>query len=255
MIRLPRVPILGVGVNTLDLDVTLEFVEERVVSQEKSYICLAPAHAIMACVNDPCLLPVYNEADLVTPDGMAVVWLLHLKGYRQTRRVYGPDLLHAACKYGLSRKWRHYFYGGAPGVADQLAATLQEKYPGLLVAGTCSPPFGRPDLTKDEALVQTINDSHPDLVWVGMSSPWQETWMHEHRDQVESPLMVGVGAAFDFISGNKPQAPIWARRSGLEWLYRLVHEPRRLWPRYREYPRFIALVLREIITKQDQSEK
>ncbi len=245
--KTPRVPILGVRVNALDLPGTLGFFEERVNTRAKSYICLAPAHSIMACVNDPNLLPVFNQADLVTADGMAVVWLLRLKGYPQARRVYGPDLLREACDFGLARHWKHYFYGGAPGVADQLASRLSKSYPGLRVAGTCSPPFGRPDATQDFALVDAINRSGADILWVGMSSPWQETWMREHLGRVEIPIMVGVGAAFDFVSGIKPQAPLWAQRSGLEWLYRLIQEPRRLWPRYRQYPRFVTLALCELL--------
>jgi N-acetylglucosaminyldiphosphoundecaprenol N-acetyl-beta-D-mannosaminyltransferase len=136
------------------------------------------------------------------------------------------------CRATSSRRLRHYFYGGAPGVADALAAQMVERFSGLVVAGTCSPPF-RP-LTSDEdaAIVAQINTSRADIVWVGLSTPKQERWMHAHRALLDVPVMVGVGAAFDIHSGRLKQAPVWMREHGLEWLYRLVQEPRRLWRRY-----------------------
>jgi len=241
------IPILGVRVSTVNMDLALSQFETFLDNRGNAYICVAPAHSIMECVNDPDLYPVFNGADMVTPDGMAVVWLLQLRGHRQVRRVYGPDLLQATCAYGLERGWRHYFYGGAPGVAERLAEKLQEQFPGLQIAGTCSPPFGRPSAEEERALLDQVNSSEADIVWVGMSSPKQEVWMNAHLGQVHAPVMVGVGAAFDFLSGCKKQAPRWMQRSGLEWLFRLLSEPRRLWPRYRHYPRFVWLALREHI--------
>jgi N-acetylglucosaminyldiphosphoundecaprenol N-acetyl-beta-D-mannosaminyltransferase len=201
----------------------------------------------MDCINDPTLYPIFNNAGMVTPDGMAVVWLLRLKGHKQVRRVYGPDLLLAVCEDGAAKGYRHYFYGGAPGVAETLVEKLSARIPNLQVVGTCAPPFGSISLKEDEEIIQQINRTNADILWVGLGSPKQEIWMQEHLGKINATVMVGVGAAFDFLSGNKAQAPLWLQRSGLEWLFRLLSEPKRLWPRYRHYPKFAFLALMEIL--------
>jgi N-acetylglucosaminyldiphosphoundecaprenol N-acetyl-beta-D-mannosaminyltransferase len=248
--NIPRIPILGVNVSALNMELALSQLSAWVKERSQAYVCVTPAHAIMECVNDPNLLPVYNEANLVTPDGMSVVWLLRLKGCRNVQRVYGPDLFLAACAEGVGLGWKHYFYGGVPGVAQQLAGKLKERMPGLHVVGTCSPPFGQPDAEQEKALLDIVNTCRADILWVGMSSPWQETWMHAHLSKVKVPVMIGVGAAFDFLAGNKKQAPRWMQRSGLEWLFRLAGEPKRLWPRYRQYPRFVFLAIQELLKQK-----
>jgi N-acetylglucosaminyldiphosphoundecaprenol N-acetyl-beta-D-mannosaminyltransferase len=177
---------------------------------------------------------------MVTPDGMPIVWLCRLAGRPHVARVYGPDLLVATCAHSIDRGYRHFFYGGAPGVADVLAAKMREHFPGLAIAGTHSPPF-RP-LTEAEAIdtAARINDTSPDFVWVGLSTPTQERWMADFRGRLRASVLIGIGAAFDFHSGAKQQAPVWVQRSGFEWLFRLGTEPRRLWPRYRRViPQFL----------------
>ena len=248
----PRIPILGVQVSAINIGQALSQLQTWIEEKNPNYVCVTPAHSLMECVDNPALYPVFNDAGMVTPDGMAVVWLLKARGQKRVSRVYGPDLLLAACQYGLSHGWRHYFYGGASGVADDLAQTLQTRLPGLQVAGTCSPPFGRPDLTQQQTLNEQINLCHADIVWVGMSSPWQEIWMHEQRTSLEPSVLIGIGAGFDFLTGRKPQAPRWIQRSGLEWLFRLVCEPKRLWPRYKHYPRFVWLALRDLISTSNR---
>jgi N-acetylglucosaminyldiphosphoundecaprenol N-acetyl-beta-D-mannosaminyltransferase len=171
------------------------------------------------------------------------VWLLRLQGFHDVERVYGPDLMLEACRFGLPRGWNHFFYGGAPGVADRLAASLSDRYPDLQVAGTFTPPFRSLTGAEDREIIERINASGAELVWIGLSSPKQEVWMSEHKGKINAPLMIGVGAAFDFLSRRKRQAPQWMQRAGLEWLFRFASEPRRLWPRYRQYPRFMLLVL------------
>jgi N-acetylglucosaminyldiphosphoundecaprenol N-acetyl-beta-D-mannosaminyltransferase len=161
--------------------------------------------------------------------------------------VYGPDLLLEACRFGLSLGWRHFFYGGEAGVAAALAAKLAGQYPGLRIAGIYSPPFRPLTEVEDQEVLRLINDSGADIVWVGLGSPKQEYWMAEHLGKLHAPVMIGVGAAFDFLSGQKPQAPRWIQRSGLEWLFRLATEPRRLWPRYRQYPKFVLLALGQLL--------
>jgi N-acetylglucosaminyldiphosphoundecaprenol N-acetyl-beta-D-mannosaminyltransferase len=243
----PRLPLLGVHVSAVNLPLALAQLDKWIKNRQREYVCVAPAHSLMECVDQPALLPVFNGAGMVTPDGMAVVWLLKLRGHKQVARVYGPDLLFAACEFGLPLGWRHYFYGGAPGIATQLAETLQKRIPNLKIAGTCSPPFGRPAPEKQNIINQQINANQADIVWVGMSSPWQETWMSEQRANLNAPVLIGVGAAFDFLTGRKPQAPRWMQKTGLEWLFRFASEPKRLWPRYKHYPRFVWLALRELL--------
>ncbi len=243
----PRVSILGVKISAINMDLALLQIQECIMNQSQEYICVTPAHSIMECVNDPSLLEIFNEAGIVTPDGMSIVWLLQLKGFKETRRVYGPDLLIAACNHGLDKKWKHFFYGGKPGIAQKLANKLQNQIRNLEVAGTYTPPFGRATNVEEKELLKTLNESGADILWVGMSSPWQEAWMYENRARINIPVMVGVGAAFDFLSGAKPQAPKWIQRTGLEWLYRLSKEPKRLWPRYKQYPRFLILVIKELM--------
>ncbi|MEA4906569.1 MAG: WecB/TagA/CpsF family glycosyltransferase [Anaerolineaceae bacterium] len=239
----PRGNILGVGVSAIHMEQAVERIEAWIRAGRPEYVCVTPAHAVMACQDDEELRAIYNHSGLTTPDGMAIVWLLRWAGFSTVERVYGPDLLQAMCARSVGRGYRHYFYGGAPGVAAQLAQRLQRDYPGLIVAGVESPPYRRLTEEEDQAVVQRIREAQADVVWVGIGSPRQERWMHAHYRQLGKPVLVGVGAAFDFLSGRKPQAPRWVQRAGLEWLYRLVSEPRRLWKRYLlGYPRFVGLV-------------
>lgn len=196
---------------------------------------------------DPELRRIFNRSGLTTPDGMAIVWLLRLQGFSQVERVYGPDLMQAVCKRSAETGWRHYFYGGTPGVAEQLAEKLKTQSPGLQIAGMYSPPFRELTPEEDREMIARINEARPDIVWVGIGSPKQELWMSRHLGQVDAPVLIGVGAAFDFLSGRKRQAPRWIQRSGFEWLFRLGSEPKRLWRRYADYPLFVLLVLLQLL--------
>jgi len=248
MKEFPSVDILGVKVNAISMKQSLQAIEGWINSRQAHYVCLAPAHSIMECYDHPELRTIYNRSGLTTPDGMPIVWLCRWSGHPEVERVYGPDLLKAACKYGDKLGWRHYFYGGTSEVIFKLISRLQENVPGLQVAGTASPPFRNLTEEEDKQVIEGIRTAHPDLVWVGIGSPRQERWMVEHLNRLDVPVLIGVGAAFDFLSGNKPQAPRWVQRSGLEWLFRLISEPRRLWRRYLlNYPRFIALMLRQYV--------
>jgi N-acetylglucosaminyldiphosphoundecaprenol N-acetyl-beta-D-mannosaminyltransferase len=177
---------------------------------------------------------IHNGAGIVTPDGMPLVWLCRWAGHPAVSRVYGPDLLHATCAHSVARGYRHFFYGGGPGVAETLAEHLQGRFPGLVVAGTHTPPFRALDDAEMATTAALIDAARPDFVWVGLSTPKQERWMAAFRGRLAAPILIGVGAAFDFHSGTKPQAPYWIQRSGFEWLFRLATEPKRLWPRYRK---------------------
>lgn len=239
--------VLGVRVDAVDLPRTVDRVRSWIERHEQAYVCFATAHGVLACWHDPALRAIFNRSSMTTPDGMSMVWLLQARGRRGARRVYGPDLMLAVCAVSAAAGWRHYFYGGETGVGEALAARLTDRFPGLTVAGMTSPPFRPQTQAEDEETVERINDAQPDIVWVGLSSAAQERWMADHRNRLSAPVLLGVGAAFDFLSGRKPQAPRWIQRSGLEWLFRLTTEPRRLWRRYAQYPLFVLLVVAEAL--------
>lgn len=248
--EIPRIPILGVQVSAVNMDIALQQLQEWITGRDNQYLCVVPAHSIMECVNHPNLLPVFNSAGMVTPDGMAVVWLLKLKGHPNVSRVYGPDLMLKSCSSGLEFGWRHYFLGGTPEAQEQLKKTLQTRFPEIQIAGQMSPPFRALIPEEEQAIIDEINAARADILWVGFGSPNQEIWMYNHLGKINVPLMVGVGAAFDFLSGRKRQAPHWIQRIGMEWLFRLMSEPARLWPRYRQYPRFLYLVCKELLRER-----
>jgi N-acetylglucosaminyldiphosphoundecaprenol N-acetyl-beta-D-mannosaminyltransferase len=237
-----RFPVLGVGVHAVDPAGALAVIRGWIASRQKHYVCLAAVHGIMECQHDPSLKAIYNAAGLCLPDGMPLVWVG--RSQRQpVARVYGPDLTLALCASAAADGRSVYFHGGAEGVAASLAAEMSRRFPGLRVAGFGAPPF-RP-LTADEEAetVARINGCGPDVVFVGLGCPKQERWMAAFRGRLEAPVLLGVGAAFDFHTGRLAQAPAALQSAGLEWLFRLVHEPRRLWYRYLVYnPLFVALV-------------
>jgi N-acetylglucosaminyldiphosphoundecaprenol N-acetyl-beta-D-mannosaminyltransferase len=228
----PRVNVLGVGVSALDLGQAVAIIEGWIERGERHYACVTGVHGVMESQRDEALRAIHNAAGLVTPDGMPLVWLCRLRHPGRVDRVYGPDLLLSYCARSAATGCRHFFYGGAPGVPEALAARLGARFPGLVIAGVYSPPFRQLALSEDEEIVRRINEAAPDIVWVGLSTPKQERWMHEHLGRLNAPALIGIGAAFDFVSGRKRQAPRWMQRSGLEWTFRLASEPRRLWRRY-----------------------
>lgn len=227
-----HVEILGVRVSAINLQQALSTIEAWIAERRQRYVCITGAHGVMESQHDATLLAIHNQAGMVTPDGMPLVWMSRLLGHSQTRRVYGPDLMRALSELSARRGYRQFYYGGDIGVADKLAATLSASYPGLSVAGTLSPPFRSLTSEEDIGIVAQINAAKPDIVWVGLSTPKQEYWMASHAGRIEAPVMIGVGAAFDFLAGRKAQAPVWMQRNGLEWLFRLSQEPRRLFRRY-----------------------
>jgi N-acetylglucosaminyldiphosphoundecaprenol N-acetyl-beta-D-mannosaminyltransferase len=230
--EVPSFEILGVRIHAVESAETIEFLyawtEDRL--KRSRYVATPAMHTVAAARRDKSFRHVLNSADLVVPDGTPLVWAGRIKGCAMRRRVSGCDLLDNFCSASRGA-YRHFFYGGTPGSAQNLARTLQEKF-GIVVAGTYTPPF-RPLTQEEEAeLAAMVEESSPDVLWVGLSSPKQETFMYEHRHKLKAPLMVGVGAAFDLNCGNVPRAPVWMRDHGLEWLFRLAAEPRRLWKRY-----------------------
>jgi N-acetylglucosaminyldiphosphoundecaprenol N-acetyl-beta-D-mannosaminyltransferase len=231
-IRDDRVDILGVGISPIDLDDAVATIERWISEGSRNYVCVTGVHGVMEGRRDQRLRRVHNDAGMVTPDGMPLVWFSRLCGERRTDRVCGPDLMRKMTAVSSLRGYRQFYYGGAEGVADKLKQALITAHPKLDVVGTLCPPFRELTPEEDRAVVAEINAAHPDIVWVGLSTPKQEYWMANHLGRIEAPVMVGVGAAFDFLAGMKRRAPLWMQRNGLEWLFRLCSEPRRLWRRY-----------------------
>jgi N-acetylglucosaminyldiphosphoundecaprenol N-acetyl-beta-D-mannosaminyltransferase len=238
-----RVNTLGVGIHAINIQDTLDVMDNWIEGNASGYICLAPIHSVMDAYRSPELRRVFNHSGLTAPDGMGIVWLLKLRGHAGAGRVYGPDLMLAALQHGIPLGHKHFLFGGEPGVVDDLERRLRHRFPEARIVGAVSPPFTGTGVPDDPESLRLITQARPDIVWVGLGSPKQDHWMADCRGKLQVPVLVGVGAAFDFLSGHKPQAPRWMQRSGLEWLFRLVTEPRRLWPRYRWYPLFVLLAL------------
>ena len=242
-----RVNVLGVGISVLNLRTALAAIADAVREQRKGYICVTGVHGVMEAQDDAGFKKILNAAFLCTPDGMPMVWAGKLNGQREMSRVYGPDLMLEVCAWSETSGAKHFFYGGAEGVAELLAQNLKVKFPKLHVVGTFTPPFRVLDLDEEKLLAERIATGRPDILWVGLSTPKQEKFMAEFLPKLDATLMIGVGAAFDFHSGRVRQAPRWMQRGGLEWLYRLSCEPRRLGGRYlRNNPRFILKFLGQL---------
>jgi N-acetylglucosaminyldiphosphoundecaprenol N-acetyl-beta-D-mannosaminyltransferase len=239
------VDVLGVGISAIDMGQAVAEITRWLEDGERHYVCVTGVHGVMEAQRDPELRRIHNASGLTTPDGMPMVWAGHRAGVSHMRRVYGPDLMLEVCALAAERGWSSFFYGGGDGVAEQLTEQVTARFPGLRVAGTWSPPFRLLTPEEDQAVVERINRSRADLVWVGLSTPKQERWMAAHVGRLDAKALLGVGAAFDIHAGLLAQAPAWVQRSGLEWLYRLGREPRRLWRRYlRNNPRFVVEILR-----------
>jgi N-acetylglucosaminyldiphosphoundecaprenol N-acetyl-beta-D-mannosaminyltransferase len=239
-----RVNVLGIGLSAINLDLALAAVTQALASKTKGYVCVTGVHGVMEAQRDPALRTILNRAYLNTPDGMPMVWVGRLRGHREMRRVYGPDLMNLICETSCRTGWTHFFYGGGEGVAGELQRRLVTRFPRLQVVGTYTPPF-RPLTVDEEAdLARQVAAVRPDILWVGLSTPKQERFMAQHWQRLDATLFFGVGAAFDFHAGRMRQAPRWMQRSGLEWFFRLCSEPRRLWRRYlRNNPAFSWRIL------------
>ena len=239
-----RPPIAGVGFDLVGYEDVLARITGWRERGERGYVVLANPHSVMLCQRDPAMRMATEGAGLTLPDGVGIILAAKLLRYPQRGRVAGPTLLLRLCDWGRQHGYRHYFYGGWQGVAESLASRLRDEFPGLHVAGTHSPPFRTVTEEEDAALIEKINLARPDIVWVGLGAPKQEKWMAAHVGRVEAAAMIGVGAAFDFHSGNVRWAPPWVRWLGLEWLFRLACEPRRMWRRYLlDSPHFLLRVL------------
>ncbi len=249
--RVETYDVLGVRISALNLDKAEAAIVRMIADRAKGYVCVAPVSTVMDCQDDPAYRMIVNNADLVTPDGMPMVWLGRMAGHNDVHRTYGPDLMQQLCDHGRALGWKHFFYGGTPDVCDRLEHCLKERFPGLNVVGKFSPPFmPKPERAGDD-VIALINREKPDIIWVGLGAPKQDFWNVLNRAALEAPVLVGIGAAFDFISGAKPQAPRWMQAFGVEWLFRLCCEPHRLWRRYLiGNVRFIVLLIKQSFGKK-----
>ena len=242
------VSILGVNVSVINIETALTVVDKWIDEGESQFVCFRDVHGVMAAQKDDALRKAHDKAGMIAPDGMPLVWTGRAWGHDRIDRVCGPDFMLESCKHSVSRGYKHFLYGGAPGVAEKLGEVLREKFPGVQIAGTHCPPFRDLSAEEDEASVQMITESGANLVWVGLGSPKQEKWMADHVGRIDGAILFGVGAAFDFHAGIVKRAPRWMRKSGLEWLYRLASEPRRLWRRYVVMaPKFLFRILLQSI--------
>src|SRR5208282_2785654 len=246
-----RTNMLGVGVSAVNMQMAVAQIEEWIRSREPNYVIAAPVNCIVECVRDDKLRKVYNRAGMITPDGMPLVWISRLMGRTHVDRVYGPDLMLQLCERSVRTGYRHFLYGGwPPEVVKELAFNLEKRYSGIRIVGTYSPPFRPVTLEEDAEIVSRINATQPDIVWIGLGSVKQDFWAEAHVEKLTAPVLIAVGAAFDFHSGRKPQAPRWMMRAGLEWVHRFATEPGRLGRRYlRDNPIFVWRMLLQALGK------
>jgi N-acetylglucosaminyldiphosphoundecaprenol N-acetyl-beta-D-mannosaminyltransferase len=217
----------------MQIDDVMEIFEQWISRRTRShYVAFCNVHMVMEAYNNAYFHGALASADLVLPDGMPLIWVGRRYGFQLHRRVYGPDFFLEFCQTTAAKGYRHFLFGGHPGVPEMVATRLTRGCPGIQIAGTCSPPFGQPTRAEHSEMIARINDSGADVLWVALGCPKQELWMYENRDRLNVSVIAGVGQAFDLCAGRVRQAPRWTRDNGLEWAFRLISNPRRLWRRY-----------------------
>jgi N-acetylglucosaminyldiphosphoundecaprenol N-acetyl-beta-D-mannosaminyltransferase len=227
-----RANVLGVGVHAVNLSLAAEMLEKAVESGNGGYVCVTGVHGVMEAQRNSKFKKILDEAMLVVPDGVPTVWVGRWEGFKSMGRVFGPDLMLEVCRRSVSSGHSHFLYGGMPGIAEELRENLERRFPGIRIAGTYTPPFRPLNLQEKTDLQNRLSVIAPDIIWVGLSTPKQEVFMHENLHSSHCKVMVGVGAAFDIHTGRLNDAPQWIKNAGLQWLHRLCQEPSRLWRRY-----------------------
>jgi len=238
-----RINVLGIGISVINMDDALQRMATWIDQKQRHYVCVTGVHGVMESHRSPELRHIHNAAGMVTPDGMPLAWLLKLAGFHHADRVCGPELMPRMFVLSQPRGDRHFLYGGSQTALELLQRRLLDLAPNAQIAGMYSPPYRALTTQEDAEIIAMINNSEADIVWVGLSTPKQEKWMAAHRAHLEASILIGVGAAFDIHAGLIPRAPRFLRRTGFEWTYRLLREPRRLWWRYlSNNPAFVTLV-------------
>lgn len=250
------VDVLGVNVSAIDLNLAVDMAEEWIKTARPGYACFTGVHGVMEARSNLEFRRILNRAFLNAPDGMPMTWVGRLQGFRKMDRVFGPDFMSAMCRRSVERGYRNFLYGGKPGVAALLSETLQRKFPGLQVVGTHTPPFRNLTTEEEEEMLIQVRESRPHILWVGLSTPKQEKFMAQYIDRLQVPLLVGVGAAFDYHSGRIQDCSRWIKRAGLQWLHRLTQDPSHLWRRYlRNNPAFLWHIAWQISGLRHEAEK
>jgi N-acetylglucosaminyldiphosphoundecaprenol N-acetyl-beta-D-mannosaminyltransferase len=246
----PKEDVFGTGISITTFEETMALFE-RPPADRAMTVNACNVHSVMSAREDRQLAEALAAGDINTSDGVPLVWVLRQRGFRNQSRMYGPDLAEYAFQHGLAKGWKHFFYGSTEEVLERLVANVRERFAGIQIAGTYAPPFRALDEAERTEIARRITDSGAHIVWVGLGMPKQEKWMYEMRDQLPGKVLVGVGAAFDFLAGTKPQAPAWMQKRGLEWAFRMGTEPRRLWRRYLwNNPAFLLLWLRNVTLRE-----
>lgn len=245
--EMPKTFVLHVNIDaTSYFDATRQMLDWANAAESR-YICVSNVHMVMEARDSSDYMTVINSADLVTPDGMPLVWMMRLKGLHGQQRVYGPTLMLHVLEAAERENVPIGFYGSSPDVLHSLSVELKKKFPNLKIAYSFSPPYQEIGQGGDEEIIRQINISSARILFVALGCPKQEKWMAEHKGKIKA-VMLGVGAAFDFHAGMKPQAPLWVQKIGMEWLFRLASEPRRLWRRYLYHnPRFVFLAIADLL--------
>jgi N-acetylglucosaminyldiphosphoundecaprenol N-acetyl-beta-D-mannosaminyltransferase len=227
-----RVNVLGVGISATKMPDVVSVVHTWIERDEHYYICITGVHGVMECQKDEDLKHIHNASGLTVADGIPLVWIGQWNGFKSISRVYGPDLMLEVCRMSLSQGYTHFLYGGNVGVAEELQKNLENKFSGIDIVGTYTPPFRPLNEREEEELLEQVGRLKPDLFWVGLSTPKQERFMAEYIHKLDTKVMLGVGAAFDIHAGYAKDAPIFFKKTGMQWFYRLCQEPKRLWRRY-----------------------
>jgi N-acetylglucosaminyldiphosphoundecaprenol N-acetyl-beta-D-mannosaminyltransferase len=247
----PTVNVLNIRVDAIDMQGAVDRTRQLLRDGRKAYICVAGVHGVMEAQRCPALARVYADADLTIPDGMPLVWVGHAQGHRTMQRVTGPDfMVELFCRQEFANV-KHYLYGGDDGVVEQLRDVLSRRFPQAHIVGTRTPPFRELSAAEERVLVAEIRSLKPDIIWVGISCPKQELFMRRYLPLLDTKIMVGVGAAFDYHTGRIRDSANWVKRAGLQWLHRLLQDPRRLWKRYlRNNPPFICRILCQFLLER-----
>jgi N-acetylglucosaminyldiphosphoundecaprenol N-acetyl-beta-D-mannosaminyltransferase len=244
----------GTNVAAIDVDRACDLIGQLATNTQGAYVTVTGAHGIVESAYDDKVREAHQRASLVVPDGMPLVWLGRLLGFDSIARVYGPDLMAGVFSRKELRQLRHYFYGSTPAAVERLTAALTSRFGEFNLVGAYSPPIRPVGYQEDEDVLSRIRQLNPHIIWVGLSTPKQEIWLHNHMSKIGSGVGIGVGAAFDLVSGTTRQAPRWIQRSGLEWLFRVAVEPRRLFRRYLFIvPRFLYYMVETFVTSRTRS--
>ncbi|HLY42837.1 MAG TPA: WecB/TagA/CpsF family glycosyltransferase [Terracidiphilus sp.] len=241
--RQPHANVLGIEVEAIDMDRALDRIEHALAAREKGWVCMAGVHGIMEAQRDPALRYAYADAAMTLPDGMPTVWVGRRQRFKKMQRVAGPDLILEVFGRRRFAHYTHFLYGGKPGVAEELANNFAQRFPWAHVVGTYTPPFRDLSTEEERALITRLGFLRPSIVWVGISTPRQEKFMRKYSPLLDTTLMFGVGAAFDYHTGRIKDSAQWVKRAGLQWLHRLVQDPGHLWWRYlRNNPAFMCKI-------------